>query len=160
MNYLPDDIFILQTSGIPLFAKCFGGDYYKMHPDHSLQTGFLAAMYSFSKESFGQTKLKSIIFKDIKLDFKIDNEKEVILVFANPLEEKNIEFQLDKALSLFIEKYGAKLSTIIDEDSFKGFEQDLIENKIATRGAMGDIRVEERKKSLWKRFVSRFKREK
>ncbi|MFX0150802.1 MAG: hypothetical protein ACFFAJ_08490 [Candidatus Hodarchaeota archaeon] len=50
---MPDDIFILQTSGIPLFAKYFGGDYYKLHPDHSLQTGFLAAMYSFSKESFG-----------------------------------------------------------------------------------------------------------
>ena len=83
---MPDDIFLLQTSGIPLFAKCIGGDYCKMHPNHSLQTGFLAAMYNFSKES--------------------------------------------------------------------------IENKIVTRGAMGDIHVEERKKPLWKRFVSRFKREK
>jgi hypothetical protein len=158
VNYLADDIFVLQTSGIPLFAKCFGGNYCKLHPDHSLQTGFLAAMYSFSKESFGQTELKSVIFKDIKLDFKINKEKEVILVFVNPLEEANVETQLDKALSLFIEKYGAKLGPIIHEDTFKGFEQDLIENRIVTREAMGDIKVEDKQKSLWKRLLSRFKK--
>ena len=65
---MADDVFVLQTSGIPLFARCFGGEFCKLHPEHALQTGFLAAMYSFSQESFGQTDLKSVVFKDIRLD--------------------------------------------------------------------------------------------
>ncbi len=51
---MADDVIILKTSGVPLFSKCYGGKTCKMHPDHALQSGFLAALYSFSKESFGQ----------------------------------------------------------------------------------------------------------
>jgi len=50
---MPDDIFILDKSGIPYYSKCFGGKTCKMRPDHTLQTGFLAALYAYSKESFG-----------------------------------------------------------------------------------------------------------
>lgn len=140
-----DDIFVLQTSGIPLFARCYGGDFCKLHPDHALQTGFLAAMYSFSQESFGQTDLKSVVFNDIRLDFKIDKEKEVIMVFANPLGAEKISSQLDQAMSLFLEKYGSKIGIVIKEDTFEGFEEDLLKLNVVNKQSMGDIPLKGRK---------------
>ena len=149
---MTSDVFVLQTSGIPLFARCFGGDYCKLHPDHALQTGFLAAMYSFSKESFGQTDLKSVVFKDIRLDFKIDQEKEIIMVFANPLTAKNIELLLDQAMSLFLKKYGARIGIVIKEDTFEEFEEDLIELNVVPNQAMGKIHLK-KKKSILNRIL-------
>lgn len=153
---MADDVFVLQTSGIPLFARCFGGDFCKLHPDHALQTGFLAAMYSFSQESFGQTDLKSVVFKDIRLDFKIDREKEVIMVFANPIGTEKIENQLDQSMKLFLEKYGSKIGIVIKEDTFEGFEEDLIKLKVVNKQSMGDIPLKG-KKSLVGRLLRFFR---
>ncbi|MHA2203436.1 MAG: hypothetical protein ACW991_07080 [Candidatus Hodarchaeales archaeon] len=156
---MADDVFILQTSGVPLFAKCYGGDYCKLHPDHALQTGFLAAMYSFAEESFGQDELKSVVFNDIRLDFKIDREKEIIMVFANPLGTEKVEDRLNQAMNVFLEKYGSRIGAIVKEDTFKEFEGDLLTLNIVRSKAMGDISpVMKKEKSLWARFKSRFKR--
>ena len=156
---MADDVFILQTSGVPLFAKCYGGDYCKLHPDHALQTGFLAAMYSFAEESFGQDELKSVVFNDIRLDFKIDKEKEVIMVFANPLGTENVEARLDQAMKVFLEKYGPKIGTIIRDDTFQGFESDLLDLEIVNSPAMGSLAPAMKKeKSLWARLKNRFRR--
>ena len=156
---MADDVFILQTSGVPLFAKCYGGDYCKLHPDHALQTGFLAAMYSFAEESFGQDELKSVVFNDIRLDFKIDKEKEVIMVFANPLGTENVEARLDQAMKVFLEKYGPKIGTIIRDDTFQGFESDLLDLEIVNSPAMGSLTPAMKKeKSLWARLRNRFRR--
>jgi hypothetical protein len=151
-----DDVFVLQTSGIPLFARCFGGDFCKLHPDHALQTGFLAAMYSFSQESFGQTDLKSVVFKDIRLDFKIDKEKEVIMVFANPIGTEKIDNQLDQSMKLFLEKYGSKIGLVIKEDTFVGFEEDLLKLNIVNKQSMGKIPLKG-KKSLVGRLLRFFR---
>jgi hypothetical protein len=140
-----DDVFVLQTSGIPLFARCFGGDFCKLHPDHALQTGFLAAMYSFSQESFGQTDLKSVVFKDIRLDFKIDREKEVIMVFANPIGTERIDNQLDQSMKIFLEKYGSKIGLVIKEDTFEGFEEDLLKLNVVNKQSMGVIPLKGRR---------------
>ncbi len=153
---MADDVFVLQTSGIPLFARCFGGDFCKLHPDHALQTGFLAAMYSFSQESFGQTDLKSVVFKDIRLDFKIDREKEVIMVFANPIGTEKIDNQLDRSMKLFLEKYGSKIGIVIKEDTFEGFEEDLLKLKVVNKQSMGDIPLKG-KKSLVGRLLRFFR---
>ncbi len=142
---MADDVFVLQTSGIPLFARCFGGDFCKLHPDHALQTGFLAAMYSFSQESFGQTDLKSVVFKDIRLDFKINREKEVIMVFVNPIGTEKIETRLDQSMKLFLKKYGSKIGLIIKEDTFEGFEDDLLQLNVVNKQSMGVIPLKERK---------------
>lgn len=150
---MADDVFILQTSGIPLFARCYGGDFCKLHPDHTLQTGFLAAMYSFSQESFGQTDLKSVVFKDIRLDFKIDRQKEVIMVFANPLGTENVESKLNQAMNIFLDKYGSKIGIVIKEDSFEGFEEDLLELNVVHQQAMGPIPMK-RKKSIINKILS------
>ncbi|UCG03830.1 MAG: hypothetical protein JSW11_07555 [Candidatus Heimdallarchaeota archaeon] len=155
---MADDVFILQTSGVPLFAKCYGGDYCKLHPDHALQTGFLAAMYSFAEESFGQDELKSVIFNDIRLDFKIDKEKEIIMVFANPLGTEMVEDRLNQAMIIFLEKYGSKVGDIVKEDTFQEFEGDLLNLNIVRSQAMGNISPRKKKESLWKRLKSRFKR--
>ncbi len=157
---MADDVFILQTSGIPLFAKCYGGDYCKLHPDHALQTGFLAAMYSFAEESFGQDELKSVVFNDIRLDFKIDKEKEIIMVFANPLRTEKVEDRLNQAMKVFLEKYGSKIGDFIKEDTFQEFENDLLDLDIVRTQAMGNILSPKikKEKSLWKRLMSRFRR--
>ncbi|MFX1516805.1 MAG: hypothetical protein ACFFC6_10870 [Promethearchaeota archaeon] len=154
---MADDVFILQTSGVPLFAKCYGGDYCKLHPDHALQTGFLAAMYSFAEESFGQDELKSVVFNDIRLDFKIDKIKEIIMVFANPLDTKNVEDRLNRAMKVFLEKYGSKIGPIIKEDTFKEFEGDLLDLDIVRSSAMGILTPKmKKKKSFWVRFKNLF----
>lgn len=156
---MADDVFILQTSGVPLFAKCYGGDYCKLHPDHALQTGFLAAMYSFAEESFGQDELKSVVFNDIRLDFKLNKEKEIIMVFANPLGTEMVENRLNQAMKVFLEKYGSKIGIIIKEDMFQEFESDLLDLDIVRSQAMGNISPRMKKeKSLWARLKSRFKR--
>ena len=156
---MADDVFILQTSGVPLFAKCYGGNYCKLHPDHALQTGFLAAMYSFAEESFGQDELKSVVFNDIRLDFKIDKEKEIIMVFANPLGTEKVEERLNQAMKIFLEKYGSEIGVIIKEDMFQEFESDLHDLDIVRSQSMGDISPKMKKgKSLWKRLTSRFRR--
>ena len=153
---MADDIFIFKTSGIPLFGKCFGGDYCKRHPDHSLHTGFLAAIYSFSQESFGE-EIQSVIFNEIKLDFKIDDEKEIILVFANPLNlgTEIIKTQLNQAMKRFLEKFGDKIGDIIREGQFQNFEKDLIELNVVSNPSMGNISGIAPKKSIWSRFVSK-----
>ena len=153
---MADDVFVLQTSGIPLFARCFGGDFCKLHPEHALQTGFLAAMYSFSQESFGQTDLKSVVFNDIRLDFKIDKEKEVIMVFANPIGTEKIDDQLNQSMKLFLEKYGSKIGLIIKEDTFEGFEEDLLKLNVVNKQSMGDIPLKG-KKSLVGRLLRFFR---
>ena len=156
---MADDVFILQTSGLPLFAKCYGGNYCKLHPDHALQTGFLAAMYSFAEESFGQDELKSVVFNDIRLDFKIDREKEIIMVFANPLGTEKVEDRLNQAMATFLEKYGARIGDIVVEDTFQEFEQDLLDLNVVQGKAMGSISTKLSKgKSLWKRIKTRFRR--
>ena len=156
---MADDVFVLQTSGVPLFAKCYGGNYCKLHPDHALQTGFLAAMYSFAEESFGQDELKSVVFNEIRLDFKIDREKEIIMVFANPLGTEKVEERLNHAMKVFLEKFGSKIGAIVQEDTFQEFQSDLLDLNIVRSPAMGDISPKMKEgKSLWKRLTRRFRR--
>ena len=100
---MADDVFILDSSGIPYYSRCFGGETCKMRPDHTLQTGFLAALYAFSKESYGQQEIQSVIFSDLKLHFKVDNERNVIVVFTTPLNESDEEVknQLDICIMFY-----------------------------------------------------------
>lgn len=153
---MADDIFLFKTSGIPLFGKCFGGEYCKLHPDHSLQTGFLAAIYSYSQESFGD-EIQSVIFNEIKLDFKIDKKNEIILVFANPVKlgTEIIKEQLNRAMDRFLEKFSDKIGDIIIEGQYQDFENDLIELKVVSNPSMGNISTIIPRKSLWSRFISK-----
>lgn len=153
---MADDVIILKTSGVPLFSKCYGGKTCKLHPDHALQSGFLAALYSFSKESFGQQGIQSVLFQNLKLNFKVDEENELIFVFANPIEENSekIKKQLNETHRIFIEKYANVIDNIvIDTSIFNEFDQDLLELDVVPRKAVGDVKLH--KHPFWKKLAKK-----
>ncbi len=125
-----------------------------------MQSGFLAALFSYSKETFSESGIKSIIFSDFKLDFKVDEEKELIHVFTNPLEENDsqVKAQLDKAHRIFVEKYSPHLVDKItfDQDLFKDFEDDLVANKIVPYESKKDLPLQ--RETFWQRLLAKFKR--
>ncbi len=81
------DVLIFQVSGLPIVARCYGGNYCKLHPDHSLLTGFLSAINSFSKE-IGQEELQAVLFKLISLVF---SEGEGIMVVIGVDKDEEID---------------------------------------------------------------------
>jgi hypothetical protein len=156
---LPDDVFILDKSGLPYYSKCFGGETCKMRPDHSLQTGFLAALYAFSKESYGQQEIRTVVFNDMKLHFKTDQEKDIIVVFTSPLSEKEevVEGQMDMTLRAFLENHNDDIGRgYVDADKFTGFDQILQDIGVVKTKPMGMINLGE-KVGLWKRIFRRYK---
>ncbi|HUU79759.1 MAG TPA: hypothetical protein VMX55_15580 [candidate division Zixibacteria bacterium] len=158
---MADDVIILKTSGIPLFSRCYGGETCKLHPDHALQSGFLAALYSFAKESFSQSGIKSVLFHDLKLDFKVDEDKEIIIVFVNPIKEDSnkITKQLEETYKLFIEKYSNKIDSIfVDTSTFVEFDKDLLNLDIVPRESVGEVKLH--KHPFWEKVYKRLKRKK
>ncbi len=156
---MADDVLILKTSGIPLFSRCYGGKTCKLHPDHALQSGFLAAMYSFAKESFSQSGIKSVVFDDLKLDFKVDEEKELIIVFANPIEEdsEKVKKQLEDTYKRFIEKHGHNIDSLaIDNSAYVSFDQDLLELDVVPRKSVGEVKLSNH--PLWNKVVGKLRR--
>lgn len=156
---MTDDIIILKSSGIPLYAKCYGGQTCKAHPDHALQSGFLAALFSYSKETFSREGIKSVIFSDFKLDFKIDEEKDLIIVFTNPLDEDGdrIKKQLEKTHKAFIDKFESQLDSLtFSTEGFYEFGQDLINLKIVHNEAKKDVPLE--KEPFWRKILSHFRK--
>ncbi|MCG3225939.1 MAG: hypothetical protein H7645_03410 [Candidatus Heimdallarchaeota archaeon] len=156
---MPDDVFILDKSGIPYYSRCFGGETCKMRPDHTLQTGFLAALYAFSKESYGQQEIRTVIFSDLKLHFKVNQEKDVIIVFTAPLSEKDeeVEGQMDMTLGAFLELYEQDIGKgYADTEKFDGFDQTLQELNVVKTKPMGRINLRE-KVSSWKKIFRRYK---
>ncbi len=130
-----------------------------MRPDHTLQTGFLAALYAFSKESYGQQEIRTVIFSDLKLHFKVDQEKDIIIVFTSPMSEKEeeVEGQMDMALGAFLEQYENEIGRgYVDAEKFEGFDQILQDIGIVKTKPMGMINLGE-KVGLWKRIFRRYK---
>lgn len=158
--HMTDDVIILKTSGVPLFAKCYGGSTCKMHPDHALQSGFLAALFSFSKETFSEKGIKSVIFDDFKLDFKVDEGNELIIVLANPIleDDEKIKKQLEDTHKIFIEKYQPQLNNLAyDTSLFMDFDKDLVELKVVPQNAKMDLPLD--KIPFWKKIFTRGKKQ-
>ncbi|MHA1122933.1 MAG: hypothetical protein ACTSPC_09075 [Candidatus Heimdallarchaeota archaeon] len=127
---MADDVLILKTSGVPLYAKCFGGQTCKNHPDHALQSGFLAALFSFSKEAFSSNGVKSVIFEDFK--------------------------HLNDTHRTFVEKYHPVInSPVYDTNLFADFDQDLVKLDVVTNNAKKDLPLE--KIPFWKKIFARKK---
>ncbi|MFW9915697.1 MAG: hypothetical protein ACFFGZ_08800 [Candidatus Thorarchaeota archaeon] len=146
------DVFVIDRGGLPYFSKCYGGSYCQRNPDHALQTGFLAAIYSFSGE-FGQKTLEIVRFEKILLVFQLIRELDVILVFvvlASDDEPEVVE-KMTAAAKIFVERYGAKISAskIIQSDDYAPFGNDL-ESVLAKKPGM-EIALR-RKPSLWQRI--------
>ena len=102
-------------------------EYCMMNMDqHELQSGFLAAIHSFSKESFTKSDLKKLEYDDIKLFFKSDPN--IIMAFVHPakMDDKQIQKDLTKVWDKFEEKYADKVDNIfIEEHLFDDFRDDL-----------------------------------
>lgn len=156
---MADDVLVLKTSGVPLYAKCYGGKTCKAHPDHALQSGFLAALFSYSKETFSKQGIKSVLFEDFKLDFKIDETKDLLMVFTNVIDEdeKKIKEQLESAYNVFLNKYESKLDDLVfDTNLFLDFDQDLIKLGIVENEAKKDLPL--KKQPLWKSIIEKFQK--
>ena len=123
------DLYVLKSYGIPIFAGCTGSDYCKgHHKQHELHVGFFSAIYSFSKESFVDTTIHSIIFDKIQINFEIDEETNIIIIFEHPcfVETDLIRNYLTKAMNIFLENYIEQLTDgVIRNDLFKQYQQDL-----------------------------------
>lgn len=140
-----NDIFVISTSGIPLYANCFGGAICSKRPDHLLQSGFIVAMFSFAKE-FGQ---KSIIFVEFETGRMVFASRQVektelLTVFFTTNEPTIDEIKelVTKSADLFVKKYRdavIKSNEIINTQDYEGFTKDLQESGVMNRNPMGNI---------------------
>ncbi|MBY9000936.1 MAG: hypothetical protein KGD64_08490 [Candidatus Heimdallarchaeota archaeon] len=129
-----------------------------MRLDHSLQTGFLVALYAFAKESYGQQEIQTVIFSDLKLHFKVDQERDVIVVFTSPMSEKEEEVkgQMDMTLAAFMDNYVNEIGRgYVDADKFTGFNQVLQDIGVVKTKLKGMISLGE-KVGLWKKIFRRY----
>ena len=78
------------------------------------------------------------------------------MVFANPIGTEKIDDQLNQSMKLFLEKYGSKIGLIIKEDTFEGFEEDLLKLNVVNKQSMGEIPLKG-KKSLVGRLLRFFR---
>lgn len=138
------DIYIVEKSGIPLFAGCTASDYCKLHMDqHELQSGFLAAMYNFSKETFKGSNLRTIAFDNITVSMKSDEEEGIILVFIHPIRinPKIMDAKMTKALEVFMTNFYPNLdSNTLDPELFDMYKDELRELRIIPPSLMNTIK--------------------
>ena len=140
-----NDIFVISTSGIPYYAKCFGGDICKDRPDHLLQCGFIAGLFQFSHE-FGQSGIKEVIFESGKMIFEkimIHNEPILVVFFTTcKPKTKQLRTNLHRTAQAFIEKYDDKFMSdgkLHNVNSFSDFTDTLINLQLINRDPMGSI---------------------
>lgn len=149
---LISDVFIQNTSGIPYVARCFGGDYCKMHMDHALITGFFAALNSFKGE-FGQEAMRMVDFDKVTLVMEQFGEFLVIIgtdeFDSHPKVREVAKDIMEEFRARFGEQLERQASKIPD---FKEYV-DWLEEKIGK--AMGDLKPMLEKKN--EGFVSKLK---
>ena len=97
---------------------------------HELQSALLSAMYTFSRESFKESRMEQIVFNDIKISLYAEESSEIImaLIHDRNFKDKKIKNQLDKAWKRFHEKYNDAIkSSVVNVSVFNGFRDDLKE---------------------------------
>ncbi|MHA2295610.1 MAG: hypothetical protein ACXAEU_23405 [Candidatus Hodarchaeales archaeon] len=124
-----DDIFIIDSSGIPFWSFCYGGENCKLYPDHVLQTGMLAAFYQFGRE-FGQKIVQRVEFDTGNFFFYFEDP--IITVFAttSDVEPNIIKDKVKEATVLFKKQFSDKLAdrTIIQPEDYQAMG-DLLEKE-------------------------------
>ncbi len=131
------DIYVLKTSGIPIFAGCTGTSYCQGHRDqHELHAGFFSALYMFSKENHIGSGLDSILFKDIQINFKIDEDADIILALVHPrgVDERTAHKHVDTAFDILMKRYIQKIDIHTPNPSFfSSYRRDLFDAGITSR---------------------------
>ncbi|MHA2252478.1 MAG: hypothetical protein ACXAD7_19085 [Candidatus Kariarchaeaceae archaeon] len=120
------DMYVMDNSGIPIFAGCTTSDYCMQHSDqHPLHTGFIAAMQSFGKEVFSGN-LQNLRFPDVKLNFKSVGNYTIVFVNPESTDETLIQDKLEQVAKVFKDKYEKDVKSFyISDEQFHNFNEDM-----------------------------------
>lgn len=120
------DMYVLDTSGIPIFAGCTTSDYCMAHADqHPLHTGFMSAIQSFGKEVFSGN-LQQLTFPDIKLNFKTMGDFTFVMVNPDTVDDDLVRDKLNQALDVFKDKYENRVEVFrVSEELQYEFNDDM-----------------------------------
>ncbi len=167
----PHDLFVLQLSGLPLYAVCScGPGCEKCTEQHDLQSGFIAAIVSFCQEVFKRSRVKAILLDDFQLNLKVDENNGLIVAATHDasVPRKLIARQLARILDVFLSKYQSYLEEgLVRPELFESFGKDLYElGIIASEGEITSIieqqqltnRHQHDKPTLWKWLKNTFNR--
>ncbi|MHA2502541.1 MAG: hypothetical protein ACXAE3_06720 [Candidatus Kariarchaeaceae archaeon] len=123
------DIYVIKTSGIPLFAGCTGSEYCQSNMSgHELVSGYFSALHAFSEEAYQDQELQTMLFGEIAINFWIDREHELIFIFVHNrhAETPDIRKHLELGHSIFLERYGHHLDDdLVKLSLFEDFQQHL-----------------------------------
>lgn len=156
-----NDVFVLSTAGIPYYATCFGGEICKRRPDHLLQSGFIVAMFQFSKE-FGQKTIIQVEFDEGLMVFgrREVGAEEILVVFFTTREVgySQIRGLVDKAGDAFIDEYGERIQVakFVNVEDYSGFSEILRGLDLINRPPMGNLPIAGKKESLWAKIRRKF----
>lgn len=117
------DIYLIRTSGIPLFAGCTQSDYCMTHmQQHELQAGFLAAINAFSKEAFEDEKIHTIYMDNIQINFIVNENDGLIFAVLHDInaDTEFIKRRLKDAYDIFTARFPeAKDESNLDVSRFE-----------------------------------------
>lgn len=162
------DLYVMNNSGLPVFAGCTVSDYCMAHTDqHPLHTGFIAALLSFGKEVFSG-ELEHLKFPNIKVNMR--SAGEYTIVFVNPVKADDdlIQVKLDEVTTLFKEKYEKQLNeAYVTQKQYDDFVEDAIDLGLIPKDRLQSTKdyfitdqgeSEEKSISLLSRFKLKFRR--
>ncbi|RMG19661.1 MAG: hypothetical protein D6732_29595 [Methanobacteriota archaeon] len=150
------DIFIMDRNGLPYLARCYAGKSCKTNPEHTLLTGFFAAISSFSIE-FDQEHLVSVEFDSLKLLFHhFENKIVVVGVENTSYEEHAVQLANEIRNKLKQNRYREltlRHETLDDESEFI----EWLDGKVQ-KNAMGNFteKLVRSKRSLFQRLKNLF----
>ncbi len=147
------DIFILEQSGVPYLARCYGGDSCRANPEHGLLSGFFAALNSFSTE-LDQNRLISVEFDSLKLLFSQADNKLVVV----GLEDKTKEQEAEQIINQILDKmHENPYAEIFEKRPFELLENnEFVQwlDSVVEKEAMGDLssKLLNKRKSIWQKI--------
>lgn len=125
------DIILLRTTGTTIFAGCMGSDYCRTHnTQHELLSGFLSAIFHFSKEALSDAMIRNINYDDIQVNFGIDEDNGFILSYIHAGDEdaSKIRGDIQLSMDLIRDKYLDKIDKYRKNYSlFEEFKADLVD---------------------------------
>ncbi len=146
----------MDKNGLPILARCYAGKSCKANPEHTLLTGFFAAISSFSVE-FDQEHLISVEFDALKLIFH-HFENKIVVIGVESLSAEEHAINLASAIREKIKdpKYGEIImnhETLDEDEEFIEWLDTNVEKE-----AMGNIpeKLAHRKQSFFQRLKSLF----
>jgi hypothetical protein len=123
------DVYVFKSDGLPIVAGCTGTEYCQSHAsNHELHTAFMAALQSFSKETFSENSVKTVAMDDFQLNMQpfLDNRYIFATVHTSGSNTDSIRKKVEKGIEVFVAKYGDVLQEkMLDQNKFNDFIYDL-----------------------------------